>query len=143
MTKFYFIYSDNNNNLTNIIFNNDNILFFSKKNTIWYEHQIKIAEKYNSYQIYEVEIAPELFTYSLNPKTKKVVKINKNNIDEYLLLKKEFLNNNFKKELKKRNIIGFDISNKELKNKNFDQPDCYIIEKNENIQIKLIKTIYS
>jgi hypothetical protein len=133
MTKFYFIYSDNN---INTIFNNDNILFFSKKNTIWYEHQIKIAEKYNSYQIYEIEIEPELFTYSLNPKTKKVVKINKNNMNEYLLLKKEFLNNKFKDELKKRNIIGFDISNKELKNKDFDKPDCYIIEKNDKIRIK-------
>ena len=29
-----------------------------------------------------------------------------------------------------------------LKNKDFDKPDCYIIEKNDKIRIKLIKTIY-
>lgn len=136
MTKFYYIHHGLNNNFLNTIFNNDGVLFFSKKNTIWYQYQIKISEKY---QIYEIDIDPELFTYSLNPKSKKIVKINKTNINEYLLLKKKFLNN--KNELKKRNIIGFDLSNKELKTKNFDQPDCYIIEKNENIKIKLIETV--
>ena len=118
--------------------------FFSKKNSMWYNIEKQISEDYGGYIIYEISIPNNLFTLSFNPRTKnKIVKITKENIDEYKKLKKTYKGrNNFIEEMNKRNIIGIDATS-EIINKHWSlpAPEGYIWQKPKSIKIKKYKIV--
>lgn len=88
-------------------------LFFSKKNSFWYEIEKKIGrENFDGYIIYKIDIPSNRFTTSFNPRSNnKIVKITKKNIKKYIaLLSKYKSRKNFIIEMNNRNIIGIDIT---------------------------------
>lgn len=118
--------------------------FFSKRNSRWYNVEKKISQNYGGYIIYEISIPNNLFTFSFNPRTKnKIVKVNKQNIDEYKKLRKMYKGiNNFIIEMNKRNIIGIDATSKFInKYKSLPSPEGYIWKTTKSIKIKRCKIV--
>ena len=113
-------------------------LFFSKKNSIWYNIEKEVSKDYGGYRMYEIYIPSSRFTLSFNPKTKdKIVKITPDNIKEYHVHYPIFDN------MKKRNIIGIDATLQDL-NGLYPQgtpPEGYIWKKPKDIKIKLINIV--
>ena len=89
-------------------------LYFSKKNSRWYYIWKDISKDYGGYIEYKISFPRTLYTTSFNPRIKnKIVKITKENIQEYKYLKKKYKGHiNFIKEMNKRNIIGIDATSK-------------------------------
>ena len=118
--------------------------FFSKKNSFWYNIEKEISKDYGGYIIYEIYIPKHLFTKSFNPRNKnKIVKITKQNINEYKKLKKTYKGyNNFIREMNKRNIIGIDATSTFIyKHTSLSPPEGYLRKKTKNIKIKKTSTI--
>lgn len=118
--------------------------FFSKKNSFWYNVEKQISEDYGGYIIYEISIPNNLFTLSFNPRTEnKIVKVTKENIDEYKkLIKTHKGRKNFIKEMNKRNIIGIDATSEFIhKHWSLPAPEGYLWQKPESIKIKMIKVV--
>ena len=114
-------------------------LFFSKKNSSWYNIEKDISKDYNGYRMYEIYIPKNRYTISFNPRIAgKIVKVTADNINEYHNLKKEYIGHiNFIEEMKKRNIIGIDAT---LEHKDIIRaPEGYIWQKPRDIKIKLIE----
>jgi len=118
-------------------------LFFSKKNSGWYNIEKSISEDYGGYRVYEITIPKKLFTISFNPRTKaKIVKINKDNINEYLELREKYRGHHaFIKEMNKRNIIGIDCTREHKDSYITGPPEGYIWKKQSSIIIKLIEIV--
>ena len=118
-------------------------LFFSKKNSGWYNLEKEISKNYNGYTIYEISIPTNRYTRSFKPTTvNKIVKITKNNINEYVQLKNEYHGHNrFIEEMKKRNIIGIDATIEHKDAYITGSPEGYIWQKTTDIKIKLIEII--
>jgi hypothetical protein len=68
----------------------------------------EIGKELGGYTIYEIDIPKKYFTNSFNPTGKnKIIKINKDNIDEYIRFKNELkIKSKFIEEMQKRNLIG-------------------------------------
>lgn len=118
--------------------------FFSKKNSFWYNIEKEISVDYGGYIIYEIYIPNNLFTSSFKPRTKnKIIKVTKQNINEYKKLKEIYGGHtNFIKEMKKNNIIGVDANSSIIyKHKNLSHPEGYLWEKPDSIKIKRIKIV--
>jgi hypothetical protein len=127
----------------------------SKKNSIWYIDWIGLGRnEFGGYKIYEITIPKELFTTSLHPKGKnRVLKITKNNIEEYKKLMRrcwetEGIVNGFNYlviVLNKRNIIGVDATSKFIKKhvapRLIFHSEAYIWQKPSQIKIKKIETV--
>ena len=142
MTKYYHIHRGTTPTSLEKGFIKGRRLFFSKKNSFWYNTEIDISKDYGGYKIYEINIPNNLMTLSLHPKNKKVVKINKNNVDDFMKLKKIKIGDALKDmdDIIKRNIIGFIFMNRES-NANYPE-EGYIFEKIKGITVRLIDTVY-
>ena len=122
-------------------------LFFSKKNSIWYNIEKKASKEFGGYRMYEIYIPQTYFTLSFNPKTKdKIVKITLDNIKEYRELK--VIPNGFYPHYpfidnikKKRNIIGIDATLEHNELRITGLPEGYIWKKPKDIKIKLIEIV--
>ena len=143
MPKYYHIHRGTDKSDIDTKFINNKLLYFSKKNSFWYNTELEISKDdyYKGYSIYEITIPRKLFTYSFNPKKPKIVKINKNNIEEY---KKLISKKNFIEEMTKKNIIGIDANlpdSNEYLNKTIlkTPPEGYIWKTHKDIKIKKIK----
>lgn len=81
MTILYHIHRGNKE----IKFNKNRTTFMSKKNSFWYNIEIRIGKNdYNGYVEYIINIPENRFTKSLNPKDNtKVLILNKDNIERY------------------------------------------------------------
>ena len=92
-------------------------LYFSKKNSFWYNVEKSVGENdYGGYIIYKIYIPKLLFTTSFEEKN-KIVRITSKNINEYNKLLKEYPGNiNFINEMKKRGIIGIDATSNFIAN---------------------------
>ena len=115
-------------------------LFFSKKNSIWYNIEKEISKDYGGYRMYEIYIPRTYFTLSFNPKTKnKILKITPDNIKEYNELYPHFP---FINNMKKSNIIGIDAT-QDLNGlySMGTPPEGYIWKKPKDIKIKLIEIV--
>ena len=127
-------------------FTNEFPLFMSKKNSWWYEMKINDGKPKDGYKggyyIYQITIPKELFTTSLHPTKNKILKITKNNIDEYIKYLDLHCDGTFQSELAKRNIIGVDATNKIVtkykyrKHKLISPPEARIWKKLPQIKIK-------
>jgi len=87
-------------------FINEFPLFMSKKNSWWYEMKINDGKPKDDYKgghtIYKITIPKKLYTSSLHPKNKnKILKITKNNIDEYIKYLDLHCDGTFQSELTK------------------------------------------
>ncbi len=91
----------------------DTPLFFSKKNS-WYYETYKSAWKESI--IYKIHIPLSRYTTSFNPRYKnKIVKITMQNVNEYKYLRKKYKGHyNFIKEMNMRGVIGIDSTNIKL-----------------------------
>ena len=108
MPKYYHIHRGITSSDIEKKFIKNKPLFFSKKNSGWYNIEKEISKDYNGYRIYEIYIPNNRYTLSFNPITVgKIVKITTDNINEYIQLIKK---GNFIEEMKKRNIIGIDAT---------------------------------
>ena len=118
-------------------------LFFSRKNSNWYNIEKDISKDYGGYWIYEIYIPSKRFTVSFNPSNNcKIVKITKNNINEYVKLKEEYIGHNrFIEEMKKRNIIGIDATIEHTDAYISGPPEGYIWQKPSDRKIKLFETV--
>src|SRR5258706_13129904 len=88
-------------------------LFFSKKNSDWFNIEKQLGKKgYGGYIIYEVNIPKILIEYDFKPKeSPKIVKIiDVFNLDIYTELMSKS-RKNLIEEMNKRNIIGIDATN--------------------------------
>ena len=120
-------------------------LFFSRKNSGWYNIEKNISKDYGGYRIYEIYIPSSRFSFSFNPKRKgKIVKITKDKINEYKDLHNKnglYSHNLFFDTMKKRGIIGIDAT---LEDKDLyitGPPEGYIWKKPKDIKIKLINIV--
>ena len=95
--------------------NNKKLLFFSKKNSFWYNLWKSDG---TSYALYKITIPEKLYTTSFNPRKKKIVRITKDNVDEFIRLDSQLGNNKLRniEFLRKRNIIGIDANTEIVKN---------------------------
>jgi len=119
-------------------------LYFSKKNSNWYQIEQEISKDYGGFRIYEIYIPTNRLTNSFNPITpNKIVKITKNNIKEYIELRKKYKGSiYFIEEMKKRKIIGIDATIEDkLMYGMYGPPEGYIWKKPNDIIIKLISVI--
>ena len=134
MPKYYHIHRGLEKSNIENKFENGKLLFFSKKNSFWYNYEIEISKDYGGYIIYEIDISPKIFTYSFKPKRKNtILKINKSNMNKYLDIKRPDLI----KLMKQNNIIGVDATTKLFNKKNFNQyNEAFIIKKTKHIKIK-------
>lgn len=114
MVKFYHIHRGTMPSTIEQLFISNHLLFFSKKNSDWYNIEKEIGlDNYGGYITYEIDIPQKFFTNSLHPKgNHKILKINRNNIHKYKLFRK---NNPFPIEsLKENNIIGIDLTDEKI-----------------------------
>jgi hypothetical protein len=118
-------------------------LFFSKKNSKWNMLEKDVSESYGGYREYEIDIPKKLFTTSFHPKAKgKVVKINKDNINEYIESRKKYGGHHgIVKEMNKRNIIGIDCTLEHPDAYYTGFPEGFIWKKPSSIKIKLIEVV--
>ena len=119
------------------------VLYFSKKNSQWYNVEKEISKDYGGYRIYEIYIPSSKFTTSFNPTTKgKIVKITPKNLKEYVELRKEYKGSiYFVDEMKKRNIIGVDATINHKDAYIGGWPEGYFWEKPSDIKIKLVEKV--
>lgn len=115
MPKYYHIHRGTKPSKVDKKFIEGQSLFFSKKNSTWYniEKEISKEKEYGGFYEYEIYIPATRFTTSFNPRTKnKIVKITHKNIDEFIsLIMHQYKNRNlFIEEMKRRNIIGIDAT---------------------------------
>jgi len=113
MPKFYHVHRTATKSAIEKGFKSGKALFFSKKNSFWFQFEKEIGmSDYNGYIIYEIDIPYNFYTYSFNPISKnKIVKINKHNVKEYKRLVGEYKGQTaFREEMTKRNIIGIDAT---------------------------------
>ena len=117
--------------------------FFSKKNSFWYNFEKDISIDFGGYIIYEIFIPNNLFTSSFNPRTKnKIVKVSKQNLNEYIKLKRNYGGHkNFINEMKNRNIIGIDATSNIFSKKHFSLQEGYLWKKYKGITIKRVNII--
>ena len=103
------IYKNFSKNLSN-----KKLLFFSKKNSFWY-NLWKSDE--TSYAVYKITIPEKLYTTSFNPLKKKIVRITKDNIDEFIKFDNQLGLSKLRniEFLRKRNIIGIDANTEIVK----------------------------
>ena len=119
-------------------------LFFSKYNSIWYNSEKSISYEYGGRSIYQIYIPKKRFTFSFDlNKKRKIVKITKDNIKEYIELRKKFLGHSrFIEEMNKRNIIGVDATDESIYDQfKFGDPEGGegYIWISKDIRIKLIE----
>lgn len=99
-------------------FKEGQMLYFSKKNSFWYNIEKNIAlDGYNGYSEYKITIPQKYFTYSLNPKSKnKILKLTPKNIEKFIKLHLNLLKS--KKSLRdyfiNKKFIGIDATNENL-----------------------------
>jgi hypothetical protein len=151
MPKYYHIHRGTEPSTLEKKFIKNIPLFFSKKNSNWYNIEKDISKEYGGYRIYEIYIPSSRYTLSFNPTSvDKIVKITSYNINDYILLLNEHKNNrnNFIEEMKKRNIIGIDATIEhtydKIKYKDAyftGPPEGYIWRKPSDIKIKLLSII--
>ena len=141
MPKYYQIHRGIENSEVENNFIINRAFFFSKENSWWYNVEKDISKDYGGYIIYEITIPNNLFTLSFNPRTKnKIVKVTKQNINEYYKLKKTYRGHDiFIKEMNKRNIIGIDATS--IIHKSLSPPEGYLWQKPKSIKIKMIKIV--
>lgn len=112
------------------------LIFFSKKDSKWYEIWQDIGTKHiKSYAIYKLTIPNKLFTNSFTPKEKKIIKVNNlENVKKYLEFCKilasdslsgsaRTLSGSARKNItyfRNNNIIGFDFNSPYIEN-NWEQ----------------------
>lgn len=111
MVKYYHVHRSKKKSKIEKKFQNDKQLYFSKKDSAWYEIEKNIGlDNFGGYIIYEIDIPKRFFTYSFNPTSKnKIVKVNDDNLEEFLRLKSENIGSiKFIEEMKRRNLIGVD-----------------------------------
>jgi hypothetical protein len=95
-------------------------LWFSKKNSGWYNFWKLVGEDVESYAIYKIIIPEKLFTTSFHPRSNKILRITDKNMKEFLKLKmddKYIYAGAFKTRyafLKKNNMIGLDLNTKSV-----------------------------
>jgi hypothetical protein len=149
MPKYYHIHRGTAPSELEKGFTKNRPLFFSKKNSRWYDIEQNISKDYGGYRMYEIYIPKTRFTTSFNPKTAgKIVKITKNNIKEYFQLRDNYKgNNSYIDELKIRNIIGVDATlehkdkDKDKDKDNYGPPEGYVWQKPADIKIKLVEVV--
>ena len=144
MPKYYHIHRGTEPSTLEKKFIKNIPLFFSKKNSNWYNMEIEISTNYfDGYRIYEISIPSNKYTFSFNSTSvDKIVKITPYNINNYILLLHSFNSrNNFIKEMKKRNIIGIDCTIEHKDAFIYGPPEGYIWKKPSDIKIKLISII--
>lgn len=144
MPKFYHIHRGIESSSLEKKFIKNSILFFSKKNSGWYNIEKDISINYNGYRVYEIYIPKTRYTFTFNPRTSgKIVKITVENIGEYIKLKNKYKNyNTFIKEMQKRNIIGIDATIEHIDAYITGPPEGYIWKKSIDVTIRLIETIF-
>ena len=141
MPKYYHIHKGLNKSTLEKQFIQNTPLYFSKKNSSWYQIEQDISKDYGGFQIYEIYIPSNRFTNSFNPKTpNKIVKITKDNIKEYIDLREKYKGSSyFIEEMKKRKIIGIDATIEDkLMYGIYGPPEGYIWQKSNDIKIKFI-----
>jgi hypothetical protein len=145
MPKYYHIHRGKKSSEIDTKFINGTSLFFSKKNSNWYNIEKETSKDYGGYHEYEIYIPSSLFTASFNPTTKnKIVKISKNNIKEYYALRMKYNRGSyyFIEEMKKRNIIGIDATTDLMFNYSISgPPEGFIWKKTKDIKITHIKFV--
>lgn len=143
MPKYYHIHRGTTPSTLEKNFVTGDPLFFSKKDSFWYNVEKSVSKDYGGYFIYEIYISNDKFTKSFNPKSKKIVKITKDNISTYQDLKDKFRGHiSFINEMKRRNIIGIDATNVTVEDmtKGFNiTPEGYIWEKPDDVIIKRVE----
>ena len=131
MPLYYHIHRGKKSSKLEKQFINNNLLFFSKKNSGWYNMEKDIGQtNFGGYKIY---IPDNMFTTSFNPRTKnKIVKITKNNLEEYKKIVKKYGKKYF---LQNKNIIGIDSTFEHPNNFVQGPPEGYIWKKPKEIKI--------
>ena len=161
MPKYYHIHrSIKRSNIENN-FKDGKMLFFSKKNSFWYnfEKTIGLEDGYGGYSEYEISIPQKYFTYSLKPQKKnKILKLTPKNIEDFIRLHKNIENKyNSPKVLRdeyiNKNFIGIDATNKQLQNlykklkydpdPQLDRGQGWITIKLKDITIKKVNVVKS
>ncbi len=79
MPKYYHVHRSYKSSLIETTVIEDQPLFFTKKNSFWYDTEIMMSKDkdyYDGYTIYEITIPKSQFTESFNPiKKNKILKI--------------------------------------------------------------------
>jgi len=84
MPYFYHISRGTKQNLLYTVFINGESLFFSKKDSFWYNIERQIGmNHFEGYKLYEIFIPSNAYTKSFNPRTPTIIKITKNTLKEY------------------------------------------------------------
>jgi hypothetical protein len=143
MPKYYHIHKGKKMSSIGNSFIKNKELYFSKKDSSWHNIEKEISKDHGGYHEYEIYIPLTLFTTSFNPTTKnKIVKISKNNIEEYCALRKKYNKIIFIEEMKKRNIIGIDATTDMMYKYSIDgPPEGFIWKKPKGIKIKYVKFV--
>lgn len=121
---------------------NRNGLFFSKKESLWYNIITNDSSKeYGGYKIYEISFPSKLYTLSFYPTTPKIIRITNENRKEYMQLIKS---RQFYKIYKNPNVLGFDVTNFRFHGMYYDFSEEGIIKRlNSNIKICLKEVFYN
>jgi len=140
MPTFYHIHRGTKVENLNKKFRKGYPLFFSTKNSFWYNIEREISKDYGGYVIYKIYIPSSFFSYSFKPRSRnKIVKVTDDNLDKYKELKINTKGHlGFIKAMKKRNIIGIEA------NYCSDKDYCregYIWQKPRNIKISCVKVV--
>jgi hypothetical protein len=143
MPKYYHIHRGLDKSELDTKFIEGLCLFFSKKDSGWYNFEKDISKNYGGYSLYEIYIPSTRYTKSFNPTTKgKIVKITSINIKEYAELRKLYIGNiQFVDEMNKRNIIGIDATIEHKYAYIGGWPEGFVWKKPSDIKIKLIEKI--
>lgn len=159
MPKYYYIHrSIKKSNIENN-FKDGKMLFFSKKNSFWYNFEKTIGLDMGGYSEYEISIPQKYFTYSLKPQKKtKILKLTPKNIEEFIKLHKNIENKYstpmaLRDEYINKNFIGIDATNKQLEylykklkynpDSQLDRGQGWITQKLKDITIKKVKVVKS